>query len=206
MKLAAIALVLVAGPLLARAAIAADAPAIIYECKDANGEVVYQDDPCTPPAPAPAAKPKAAAKLAVAKPKVASKPTVAPKPAAAALPWTAVLPAAPRLAHPPLLDPSPDARWASPQRTLQTFVGAVKAGDGALVLSCLTSSALADLGPDVEELPIHELQSAVGSFTGYVVEGDLGPYWSVRALRAGTRPKWIFLQRTGSGEWKIGAF
>ena len=85
-------------------------------------------------------------------------------------------------------------------------MGAVKSGDRALVLSCLTNSALADLGPDVDELPLGDLQATVGSFTGYVVEGDLGPFWSVRALRAGARPKWIFLERTGSGDWKIGAF
>jgi hypothetical protein len=117
-----------------------------------------------------------------------------------------VLPAAPPLPQQSLLSPAVDARWTSPQRSLQTFVGAVKTGDRDLVLSCLTSSALADLGPDVDELPLRQLQATVGSFTGYVVEGDVGPYWSVRALREGSRPKWIFLERTGYGEWKIGAF
>lgn len=50
------------------------------------------------------------------------------------------------------------------------------------------------------------LLETVTSFTGYISEGDLGPYWSIRALRPGTRPKWIFFERTISGEWKIVAF
>jgi hypothetical protein len=232
MKLAPIVVISLAGTLFARAVIAADEAPKIFECKDADGNIAYQDDPC-PPAPPPKAKPKegvalkAAAKsakivkprpAAAAKPTATSKPPVAvsspvvprppvaSKPDPASLPWAAVLPAAPPLPQQPLVNPAVDARWTSPQRSLQTFVGAVKTGDRALVLSCLTSSALADLGPDVDELPLQQLQAAVGSFTGYVVEGDVGPYWSVRALREGARPKWIFLERTGYGEWKIGAF
>ena len=226
MKLVVFGPALIAGSLLAQAALAADEKPIIYECKDAEGNVAYQDDPCkgappvapkpkavakakpaTKPAAKPAAKPPAASKsktegklVAMVRPKAASERRTA------ALPWTAVLPAAPPFVQTTLTNRDIDARWTSPQKTLQTFVGAVKTGDRALVLSCLTNSALADLGPDVDELPLRELQVTVGSFTSYVVEGDLGPFWSVRALRAGARPKWIFLERTGSGDWKIGAF
>ena len=214
MKLVLIVLTSLAGSLLAHAEPAVEAPHTIYTCKDAEGNVSFQDDPCSGEAP-PAAKPKAVVK-SKSKASPAAKPAaklvamVRPKPAPeqrpAALPWTAVLPAAPPLVQTPLPNRDIDARWTSPQRTLQTFVGAVKSGDRALVLSCLTNSALADLGPDLDELPIQQLQATVGSFTGYVVEGDLGPFWSVRALRTGVRPKWIFLERTGSGDWKIGAF
>jgi hypothetical protein len=49
------------------------------------------------------------------------------------------------------------------------------------------------------------LRKTVDAFTGYVPEGDLGPYWSIRAQRGGSRPKWIFFERTGSGDWKIAA-
>jgi hypothetical protein len=235
-KLVSTVVILVAGSLLARAAIAADEAPTIYQCKDADGNIAFQDDPC-PPAPPPKAKPKAAAagkegvalkaaaksaKLArpkaaptptetakptdLPKPKATAKSAVEAKPSRASLPWAAVLPAAPPLPQRALQSPEVDARWTSPQRSLQTFVSAVKSGDRALVLSCLTSQALADLGPDAEELPLGKLQATVGSFTDYVVEGDVGPYWSVRALRNGARPKWIFLERTGYGEWKIGAF
>ncbi len=221
MKLVPIVVTSIAASLLAQGAIAADEPPKIFECKDAEGNVAYQDDPCKE-AP-PAAKIKAAVKpkskaLPMARPAASGKskpesklvakvtPKAAPESRRAALPWAAVLPAAPPLAQHALFNPEVDARWTSPQRTLQTFVEAVKSGDRALVLSCLTSSALADLGPRPEELPLQQLQATVGSFTGYVVEGDLGPFWSVRALRPGTRPKWIFLERTGFGEWKIGAF
>jgi len=165
----------------------------IHGCKDAKGNVVYQDEPCLEPAPV-APKPSVRAK-----PPVVSSAKVASKPEAAALP------PAPRPAEPAPAGRPVDARWATPEKTLRTFVGAVKAGDRALVLACLTSSALADLGPDVMALPLEKLRETVDSFTGYVSEGDLGPYWSIRALRAGTRPKWIFFERTGLGEWKIGA-
>jgi hypothetical protein len=165
-----------AAPLLALGLLAPAEEGKIYECMDAKGQVVYQDEPCLEAVP------------------------VAPKP-----------PALPRAAPPPRPrppEPAPpsgpvDARWATPEKTLKTFVGAVKDGDRALVLSCLTSSALADLGPDLEALPLEKLRETVRSFTGYVAEGDLGPFWSIRALRKGMRPKWIFFERTGTGEWKI---
>ena len=51
-----------------------------------------------------------------------------------------------------------------------------------------------------------DLRKTVSSFTGYVNEGDVGPFWSIRALRTGTRPKWIFLEQTPRGDWKISAF
>jgi hypothetical protein len=89
---------------------------------------------------------------------------------------------------------------------LRTFVGAVTAGDRSAALSCLTSSALIELGPDAESLPMDELRKTVSSFTGYVDEGDVGPFWSIRALRAGMRPKWIFLEETARGDWKISSF
>jgi hypothetical protein len=146
----------------------------IYECEDAKGQVVYQDEPCLEAV------------------------TVAPKHVAAP-------PARPTLKEPPPLKGTVDARWATPEKTLKTFVGAVAAGDRTLVLACLTSSALADLGPDVEALPLEKLRETVNSFTGYVTEGDLGPFWSIRAKRGGLRPKWIFFERTGTGEWKIAA-
>lgn len=98
-----------------------------------------------------------------------------------------------------------DVRWSSPEQALKTFVSAVTSGDRALVLACLTSSALADLGPDAEAIPLEALRELVGSFTGYVTEGDLGPVWSIRAKRADRRPKWIFFERTRTGEWKIAA-
>jgi len=86
---------------------------------------------------------------------------------------------------------------------LKTFISAVTAGDREVALACLDAAALSDLGPDPSALPLAEVQATVRSFTGYVAEGDLGPFWAIRALRQGERPKWIFFERTGAGEWKI---
>ena len=213
-------LVLWASPLFAaddRAPESPDAPPMIYECTDADGQTVYQDDPCVDVAP-PVAKPTKTPKpantpkpkktpqpQATSKPAKATKPPAMTKPEPASIPWVArptKLPAR-RFDVPPASGPI-DARMATPEETLRTFVSAVRAGDGTLVVSCLTSEALAGLGPEPEELPLEQLKETVKSFTGFVPEGDLGPYWSIRALRAGTRPKWILFERTGSGEWKIG--
>ena len=211
MKLARFVLASLAGSALALGSTAADEPHKIYECKDAKGEIVYQDDPCIETAP-PAVKPPVVAKAkGVAKPKSKEKPTVAAKPKAAsppesaALPWVAVIAPSPRSSEPPPPRYPVDARWASPEKALRTFVDAVRSRDRDLVVSCLTPSALADLGADAETVPMEQLHETVGSFTGYVVEGDVGPFWSIRALRAGLRPKWIFLEKTGDGSWKIGA-
>ena len=174
-----------AAPLLALGLLAPAEEGKIYECTDAKGQVVYQDEPCLEAVPA------------APKPPVAPKPRVTPKPATP--------PPKPRPPEPAPPGRAVDARWATPEKTLKTFVGAVMAGDRALVLSCLTASALADLGPALEALPLEKLRETVSSFTGYVAEGDLGPFWSIRALRAGMRPKWIFFERTGAGEWKIAA-
>jgi hypothetical protein len=217
MKLPRCVLTSVAGSALAFGSMAADEPPKIYECKDADGNIVYQDDPCIE-TPAAAAKPPSVAKpKTVAKPKAKERTTVAAKPKvpvlskivttpeAAALPWVAVIPPSPRASEPPPPRYPVGARWASPEKTLRTFVDALKSRDRELVVSCLTPSALADLGADAETFPMEKLRETVGSFTGYVIEGDLGPFWSIRALRAGLRPKWIFFEKTGDGTWKIGA-
>ena len=197
--------VLSAAPLLMLGAAASADEGGIHACKDANGQLVYQDEPCIeqvlpPVKPLVVPKPPRASK-----PPKASKTTKAPKPQASPKTWVVAPPPAPRRLEPAPTGRSLDGRLATPEKTLQTFVDAVKAGDRELVLSCLTSSALADLGPDPPELPMEELRQTVDSFTGYVTEGDLGPFWSIRALRYGMRPKWIFFERTGSGDWKIAA-
>jgi hypothetical protein len=167
-----------AAPLLALAVLAPVEEGKIYECTDSKGEIVYQGEPCPEVAPAPKA-------LATPKPRPAKPP------------------AKPHSQKPPPSRGTADSRWATPEKTLKTFVGAVTAGDRALILGCLTSGALADLGPDEQAIPLEKLKEMVNSFTAYVTEGDLGPFWSVRAKRSGQRPKWIFLERTETGEWKI---
>jgi hypothetical protein len=173
----------------------ADEP--IHECRDADGNVVYQGEPCPKPPPVAPIAPGAPAK---AKPKTPAKPKTQTIPA---------MPSKPTRPKPPMTRPIPKvepAGWDTPERALQTFVAAVQAGDRSLVLSCLTSSALTDLGPDADALSMDTLRATVGTFTGFAPEGDVGPFFSIRASRAGTRPKWIFLERTGSGGWKIGVF
>ena len=196
------------GSALAPVAAGDDEPHKIYECTDATGNTVYQDDPCTEIAAAPSPAPSKAAAPAKQKPPKKSK--AVPKPAAPqAAPLRFVVPKTgpPELpSHQlPVSNRTIDGRWQTPDAALKAFVAAVASGDRTAIVSCLTDSALADWGPEAEALPLDELRKTVGSFTGYVAEGDLGPYWSIRALRSGMRPKWIFFERNGDGEWKIGA-
>lgn len=175
------------GPALALGANAPVEKQQIYECTDVQGNVVYQDEPCIEAVPAPAPKPRS---------KVATK--AAPKTAGKT--WVLV-PQTARRVEPP----GDRGRFAgpSPETTLRTFVGAIEAGDRALVVSCLTAAAAARLAPDASSFPLEELRATVAAFTAFVTEGAVGPYWSIRALRRGARPKWILFERTPRGEWKI---
>jgi hypothetical protein len=200
-----LALVLAAAGASARAS--NEPPAAIHGCPDARGNVVYQDDPCDERAAAP---PKPVARVAAkAAPRTVAGSTPKPGAKSAPRPVSHAAPPPP-LAGPirRVIDPSAftsDPKWGSPERTLKTFVAAMKDGDRALARSCLTSSALAEFGPRVETASPESLRSTVAGYTGFVLEGEVGPYWSIRALRANTRPKWIFFERIPDGTWKISA-
>ena len=178
----------------------------LHACRDASGDLVYQNDPCdeAPKRKAPPAAAKSAKPAKVSKP---AKPTPEPQAKAQPVAIPASLPSpAPRhgstyLSKPirPVIDPSvftADPRWGSPERTLKTFVGAMKGGDQALARACLAKDATDDLD---------RMRATVDAFNGYVLEGEVGPYWSIRALRPRMRPKWIFFTRAGDGTWRIAA-
>lgn len=105
-----------------------------------------------------------------------------------------------------VIDPhafSSDPRWGSPERTLTTFVAAIRQGDRPAAKACLTAGALADLGTRLEDLAADGLKAEVAGYRRFVQEGKIGPYWSIRALRDNARPKWILFERFGDGTWKI---
>ncbi len=188
---------IVSGTLLACGVLAAppEEPQI-YECPDGHGNVLYQDEPCRE-APVDGA--------AGTGPAAASEPGARPAPPAAER--RAVETA--RRDRPPRTSPSPprttSGPYGSPERTWQAFVAAIGSGDGAAAAACLTPRALAALGADAAPLPVAELRQALGAFTRIRVDGEVGPFWSVHALRANRPPKWIFFERTARGEWKIAA-
>jgi len=168
----------------------------IYNCTDATGALLFQDEPCevTKARPAPKAVPA---------------PAVAPKarPASRAI---ASVPAS----HPPTMyrfapgsekPPVPKLTNVPWEPTWRAFVDALSQGDRPAALRCLTSQALTDLGPRIQAADAEALKGMVAPFDRVVVEGDVGPYWSIRVLRAGARPKWVFFERTPRGEWKIAA-
>jgi len=169
----------------------------IYTCTDASGETVYLDEPCD--ARPVRAKPKAAAPAA--KPSKSSKPAPAPMPKARTVTRTMML--VPET-YKPIAIPPPlkNVPW---EPTWKAFVDAMSQGDRDAAVRCLTSDALSELGPKIKSATPEALREMVGAFDRVIVEGDVGPYWSIRVLRAGARPKWVFFERTPRGEWKIAA-
>lgn len=202
----------------------------IYECVDANGNVTYQDDPCPAetvqarPAqdPEPVSEPpprvvKPAAKahrmVPVTPPRPvpavpAATPTPRAQPPAAA--GLVVLPALPPpqapAAPPPRRSHLPvDPRFASPERTWETFVNAMRSGDREAALTCLDATTREQFGAMVESSSVEALRALAAEYQRVEFEGEVGPFWSVRVLRANARPTWIFLHKTEDGAWKIAA-
>ncbi len=165
----------------------------LHACKDDNGVVFYQSDPCdqykttnkTGMPPPPATLKRAASE------KPAPKPSVVRQVAASTRTRPAV---APR---------GLDARYETPERTWETFAAAVRAGDRAAVLSCLTGVALEEHGPRADAIPLREFLALVHSIPKVASEGPAGPFWALGGDRPGARPRWILLERDARGDWKI---
>jgi hypothetical protein len=196
----------------------------VYFCEDPDGNIILQTDPCPEPVveepPPPPEKPKARATEPVP-PKVhrPPEPYVPPPPPAArrsASRWT-LIPRAPaarprsqfslgRQEFPTRMTggATPGTpSFATPASTWRAFVSALEQDDRAGAGACLTAEALARLGPDVASIPLQELRVMLQRFSRIESGGEVGDYWSIYGVRPDERPKWIFFERTPSGEWKI---
>jgi hypothetical protein len=203
----------------------------IHACRNRSGEIVYQSEPC-PEQPGraelPAAtrgEPEAAPVPAPSRTREAgSLPATQPgrHPARPASP-----PPKPRVIYRPpasaprLVEGGPsgdhdrpgprpaagpvDPRFASPERTWQTFGAALREGDREAARSCIAPAALASLGPRIDSPGSEGLAGLADASARVKAEGDVGPYWSLRISRSHERPRWVFFVRTESGEWKIAA-
>jgi len=182
----------------------------IHRCEDADGQVIYQDDPCPVEGrkrrePAiPDARPASQSQPRVPDP--GRSPIVAP---ARATRRARVVPRPAPLPPPsPALErelPPVDPRFATPERTWETFVAAMGHGDRETALACLTATARDELGPMVESSSEEAMREFVRTFVRVEFEGRVGPFWSLRVVRPHARPTWIFLQRTEDGALKIAA-
>jgi len=195
----------------------------IYNCPDASGEIVYQLGPCDAPQPNRKPPPKAETKGQAPKPKSttmvsakATQPgpvrTTSARPSAPtpqrAVPASTSKRSTKQQGIKPVIDPrmfTADPHWGSPERTLKTYIAAMKAGDRKLARACLVAGALDEMGPRIDAMPPDALGATVEGYGRYVLEGDLGPYWSIRALHPGARPSYIFFERASDGTWKIAA-
>jgi hypothetical protein len=164
----------------------------IHACPDAAGNVVYQDGPC-PDAPV---APRPARATAATSPPTRSAPAriTAPPPRAR----TVVPVAVPERF-------SADPLRGSPEKTWRTFLDAMRGGDRDGALSCLAASAKDAYLRRIRDLPKDRLHEVVDAYASYVLEGSAGPFWSIRVIRPGTRPKWILFEKEADGTWRIAA-
>jgi hypothetical protein len=186
----------------------------IRTCRDENGDITFQDDPCPElpkRKPLPPPEPEA--------PKKKSRSAAAPKQPDDADPfesragnrsWTI----APAPSEPPVrnfgkqtfptrhdaADTPANPSFASPAETWRTFLAAVESGDGAAVAVCLTPTAIESLGSAVE---VDALRRMLETFERIDNDGDLGPFWSIHGTRKNGPPKWIFIEEIAVGVWKI---
>jgi len=205
----------------------------IHACRDGNGEIVYQSDPCAeqpPTTPSVPAAPPAEPARAPAPSRPAPSPARRDKSGAArgeVRPGPGTAPRRPRptfILVPPSLRSDPaqpgggpartpvrsgagplDPRFASPEKTWQTFRAAVGVNDLETALRCLAPSVVERLGPRIDSPGAAAMGWIVDESARVHAEGEAGPYWSLRIARAHERPRWVFLVRTDSGEWKIAA-
>jgi len=171
----------------------------IHPCPDGHGGTVYQDEECID-APARPAAP-APAKAQAPQPKHANPPPAAVHADRSVRPSPPPAPARPaaRAAAPA----GADAFAPEVVRAWQRFLDALHAGDRAAARACLTGAAADAFGAQVETLPESGLRDLASAWSRFRAEGRAGPVWSIRILRPDERPKWIFLEKTAPGEWKI---
>jgi len=203
----------------------------IHACRDADGNVVYQSDPCPEPPPTAPSAPSHPAATPVRPPAPAqperpgpgarksgaARRDVRPEPVKTRTkPRQSFVLVPPSLrsgqsdpgrAHP--TEPAAgvtaqlDPRFASPEKTWQTFRTAVGVNDRETARQCLAPSAVETLGPQIDSPGTGGVAWVVDDTARVQAEGEAGPYWSLRVWRAHERPRWVFLVRTDSGEWKI---
>ena len=186
----------------------------IYACRDAYGNVVYQDDPCTEdpgaklPAPSTGAVGKKPRKAAAEHGTTKAAKKVPPAGGARPPQDRRIVGEASGGWFPTNLDgvtPPAGSSFTSPAGTWRTFLAAIGRGDRPAAVACFAPSAVAGFGPHAKSFPLEKLRETLSTFTRIEIEGDVGPFWSIRALRPNQRPKWIFFEKTGEGEWKIAA-
>lgn len=97
---------------------------------------------------------------------------------------------------------APDSRFSSYEKTLDTFLTALRSANRKLALSCLTSSARDNFKPMIETISEQELAAMGSSIKGTHITMDLGAIVEIGVVRNDGRAGSITL-RDVSGEWKI---
>jgi hypothetical protein len=100
---------------------------------------------------------------------------------------------------------SVDSRFASPERTWQTFQRALEGANRDLAVSCLTSSARSEHESPLRTQPREKLWELAEELSALEFKEDSGPYKTAIAPTTGGGERRITFQRLANGEWKIAA-
>jgi len=207
------------GALLLSAAAAADEPDAVRVCRNGNGEVVLQQEPCPearsaapadaeplPRAAATPSQPPTAHRAPVAEPPL---PAVRTKPGA----WTLVprIPDSRRAARrelgpqsfPTRLERIAPPSFVTPETTWRSFLSAIEGGDLDAARACFADAALERLDSDGAPATLEGLRATLRLFERIENGGDAGPFWVAYGVRQGQRRRWILFEQTESGDWRI---
>ena len=78
---------------------------------------------------------------------------------------------------------TPDARYASPEKTWNAFLGAGKKGNAGAMLDCLTPDMQAKFGPLLRKMTGEELRAMARSFVGFALQDGSGEFRDAMVVR-----------------------
>ncbi|MGD0949952.1 MAG: hypothetical protein ABSA52_21310 [Candidatus Binatia bacterium] len=104
------------------------------------------------------------------------------------------------------LEVAPDPRFSSPDKTWESFLAALNAGDAAAALACFASNKAAQFRPLFTGMSAQQMKDMAASFIAFVPMSDMGnmkEYGLTRMVNGERRAGFAYFQDE-AGEWKIG--
>jgi tetratricopeptide (TPR) repeat protein len=101
---------------------------------------------------------------------------------------------------------APDPRFSSPDKTWESFLAALNAGDAEAALACFASSKAAQFRPLFTGMSAQQMKDMAASFIAFVPMSDMGnmkEYGLTRIVNGERRAGFAYFQDE-AGEWKIG--
>lgn len=96
----------------------------------------------------------------------------------------------------------PDPKYATPQKTWDTFLGALRVNDKKSAAACLTGNARVKLAPEIGRLADESLKKMADSFVSIHPSAGYGPYQEFFITRSDGMAGIVTFENKG-GEWRI---